>query len=172
MSLSTRALIALSVVTSGVYALLIWQGVTHLGADPRPFDLRPFGYDHEDAVAYIAALPEGAVDFYTITLRALDTVFPVLFGIWLGAMTWRFSRGVHHWSRLMLLLPAAAYAMMDLAENALVARILTAPDGMPDPALVERASAYTQSKFATLFVAMAVLLVMIVRTIKRAPSRV
>lgn len=158
-----KALTALTLVTLLTYGVLVGLGVMHLVLGPErllPFDLRMLGYSPEDAAAYLAHVEAEEVALYTGTLRRLDTVFPLLFGLWMGWVLWGLTHNMHPWSRVILLVVPASFTVMDLCENALVADMLRGREAPPDAVLVALASSYTISKFVTLFVAFGLLLSM------------
>ena len=86
-----KALIALTLATMVAYAVLIGLGSRYLflGSEGlRPFDLRILGYTYADATTYIALLTPDQAALYVGPLRMLDTVFPILFGLWMGWLQW------------------------------------------------------------------------------------
>ncbi|WP_127114849.1 hypothetical protein [Shimia sediminis] len=165
----TKALIALTLVTAVTYGVLVGVGATHLvlgEARLKPFDLRVLGYTASDAEAYLALIKPSQVTLYTGFLRKLDTVFPLLFGLWLGWCLWGLTRRMHPWSRIILLVVPASYTLMELCENALVADMVLGFQAPVDTTLVALASSYTISKFVTLFVAFGLLLAMMLLKIR------
>ena len=127
MSRYARSFAALSVITLGVYAVLVTLGLRNLvvGDPPmQPFDLRLLGYSYFEATFYLEHLSEDAIALYAGPLRALDTVFPALMGLWLGWALWGLTRNVHAWSRVILMVVPGGYVIMDLAENALISEML------------------------------------------------
>lgn len=165
----TKALIALSLVTAVTYAVLVGVGAVNLvlGEDNlTPFDLRILGYSPDDAEAYLALFGASEVALYTGFLRKVDTVFPLLFGLWMGWCLWGLTRQMHPWSRVILLVVPASYTLMDLCENALVADLVHGFQTPPDEALVALASSYTISKYVTLFVAFGLLLSMMLLKVR------
>lgn len=163
------ALIGVTLVTASVYAVLVTLGMRHLvlGVDALlPFDLRPMGYSFLDATAYLSILPPEVAVLYTGLIRRLDTVFPLLFGLWMGMVYWRSSPWMHPWSRIILLIAPASYTIMDLVENALVSEMVTLGMSAISPEVVNLASSYTISKFVTVSVAFSVMLVMIFLNIR------
>ncbi len=165
MSRYARSFAALSVITLGVYAVLVTLGLRNLvvGDPPmQPFDLRLLGYSYFEATFYLEHLSARAVALYAGPLRVLDTVFPALMGLWLGWALWGLTRNVHAWSRVILMVVPGGYVIMDLAENALISEMLHHGAGAISGELVALASSYTVTKFLTLFVAFALLSVMIV----------
>ncbi|WP_204113419.1 hypothetical protein [Shimia biformata] len=170
MSRFAQALIALTIVTSVTYGVLIWLGTTGLVTKPegmKPFDLRPMGYSFDEAQALLRGLDAEAIALYGGLLRRIDTAFPVLLALWLGAMTWWGSVGLNTWSRVILLVVPASYAIMDLAENALIGTMLRLGPDAITPDLVSRASSYTISKYVTVSVAFVVMIAMIIGKFRR-----
>lgn len=164
-----KALIALTLVTAVTYGVLVGVGAANLVLGEgglKPFDLRILGYSAEDAEAYLSLLQQPEVTLYTGFLRNVDTVFPLLFGLWMGGCLWGLTRHIHPWSRVILLVVPASYTMMDLCENALVADLVRGFQGPLDAELVALASSYTISKFVTLFVAFGLLLAMMLLRVR------
>lgn len=147
------ALLALALSTAAVLAALLWVGVVQAMQEAgglRPFDLRPLGYDHAAAEAYLAALTESGRARLLGPVAALDTAFPVLLGALLAGLFWRLGRP---WLAPLPFLYTAA----DLWENARVrAMIAAGPEGVT-PQMAEGASAVTQGKYALLVMALALL---------------
>lgn len=136
---------ALTLLTIAVYATLVSLGQMHLdtGDGQQPFDLRVMGYTAVQAQAYLDALHPVQVNFYRGPLRLLDTLFPVLFGIWLYLSA--RALGVRP---AWLALFGPAYALVDLVENAMVARVLGMHGTQVTEDAVFWASMATQTKFA------------------------
>jgi hypothetical protein len=145
---------ALTLVTVAVYATLVALGQMHLdtGDGQPPFDLRIMGYSASEAQAYLDALHPVQVTLYAGVLRLLDTVFPALFGIWLYVS----ARALAVRPRALIWV-GPAYAVMDLIENALVARVLAFHGAEVSADLVMRASLATQSKFGLLAIVLILL---------------
>lgn len=162
----TKTLIALSLVTFATYGMLVWVGATYLTLGEeglRPFDLRVLGYTAAESQRYIALLTPEQVEIYTRVLRKIDTVFPLLLALWIGWCLWGLTRSLHSWSRVILLVVPASYAVMNYCENALVADMMQQGAGGLEASTVALASSYTVSKFVMLSVAFALLLVMMIR---------
>jgi hypothetical protein len=144
--MSQRALWLSGGAAAVAYVALIAVGqimVTVEAAGLAPFDLRIGGYTEADAAIYLAALSEAGRAAYLGPVRVLDTIFPVLFALFLALL----SRAV--WARGGWVLAAslpALYLLFDLWENARVAAMVA--EG--DPSLAGVASALTQAKFAAL----------------------
>lgn len=138
---------ALPLLTALVYGVLVlWFGpqVQAAAGGLAPFDLRPLGYDLDQARVFLTTLtPEGR-EVYLGPVRVIDTVFPILFTLTLCLPV---RRGPWGWT-----LPALAYGLLDLGENMAVATLLRAgPEVGSGP--VALASALTMAKFAAVVVA-------------------
>jgi hypothetical protein len=139
----------LPLLTALVYAVLVlWFGpqLQAAAGGLAPFDLRPLGYDLDQARLFLTMLtPEGR-EIYLGPVRVNDTVFPILFTLTLCLPIRRW-----HWAWA---LPALAYGLLDLAENMAVATLLRTGPAVESGA-VAWASALTQGKFAASVVALA-----------------
>ena len=163
----SKSLIALSLVTFTTYGALVWVGVTNLSLGDgslKPFDLRFTGYTLAEAQAYLALMSADQAELYTGLLRRIDTVFPMLMGLWMGWCLWGLTRRIHPWSRVILLVVPASYTVMDLCENALVADMVRQGAAELEGELVSLASSYTITKFVMLFVAFGLLIAMMIRS--------
>lgn len=162
----TKSLIALSLVTFATYGVLVGIGAVNLilGEDGlKPFDLRLAGYTFIEAQAYLALMNDDQAALYIGLLRRIDTVFPMLMGLWMGWCLWGLTRGIHPWSRIILMVVPASYTVMDLCENALVADMVRQGATGLEGELVSLASSYTVTKFVMLFVAFGLLIAMMIR---------
>ncbi|MBM1310415.1 hypothetical protein JQT66_09585 [Sulfitobacter mediterraneus] len=112
------------------------------------FDSRLAGYGLAEANTYLGALEAGQKQLYLGWFRWLDTVFPALLTFCLAGVVWGQARGVHPAMRLSLMIIPAAYLVMDLAENALVAEMLRS--AALDADTVGRASGFTIAKWGFL----------------------
>lgn len=120
------------------------------------FDSRLGGYSLAEADIYLGMLDAGQKQLYLGWFRWLDTVFPVLLTICLSGILWGQARGVHPAMRLSLMVIPAAYLVMDLAENALVADMLRS--AALDAESVALASGFTMAKWGFLALACAICL--------------
>lgn len=150
-------LAALSVASFGA---LVWYSVMVLKPSAGgllPFDERVLGYTFDDAKAYLTALSNGGRAVYLVEVRILDTVFPIFLALYLGYLAMHLAGDwMHPWSRMILVLPAAGYVLMDLCENALVAEILRAgPQGITTD-MVALASEFTVTKWFLVLVSFGV----------------
>jgi hypothetical protein len=120
------------------------------------FDSRLGGYTLAEAQAYLGMLDAGQKQLYLGWFRWLDTVFPVLLTFFLSGVLWGQAPGVHPAMRLSLLIIPAAYLVMDLVENALVADMLRS--AALDAETVTLASGFTMAKWSFLALACAICL--------------
>ncbi|MBV7408636.1 hypothetical protein [Maritimibacter sp. DP1N21-5] len=140
-----RAFWAISAVFFVVYGLLVgWVGpwLTELAGGLAVLDTRPTGYGLVEVQALLEAAQPGFVDAYVHVATTWDRAVPVLagamftLGLWTGGGIWR-----------VLAVLGLAYAVSDLTENMLVARLM---QGMPEeitPEAVARASAVSVTKW-------------------------
>ncbi|MGH1354887.1 MAG: hypothetical protein ACRBBS_07410 [Thalassovita sp.] len=144
----------LTLLTVLVYAALVSLGQMHLdvGDGQQPFDLRVMGYSADEAQAYLDALHPVQVTLYRGILRLLDTIFPVMFGVWLYVS----ARALKVRQRPLIWM-GPAYALVDLIENALVSRLLAGHGGVVSTDLVAWASVATQAKFTLLAITLILL---------------
>lgn len=161
---------AILAATAVVYLAMLLVTMPHLSAiagagglaDTRMFDMRPVGYDANEAKALLTALGERGREEYLQVQQRLDTAFPVLNGLSLFiGLSWVGSRlGL---SRVAATLIAACLALpvtgLDLAENHAVATMLKEPLDSFDPAMAEAASRMSVAKSAVVSVAMTLLAV-------------
>lgn len=136
-------------IVYGVLVLHLGPQVEAASGGRTPFDLRVLGYDLAATRDYLTVLtPEGR-DVYLGPVRVVDTLVPLLFGLTLWLPIRRRP--------LLWALPAVAYALFDLSENAAVADLLrTGPT--VEAAAVSLASSLTISKFVAFAVAIGVAL--------------
>ena len=114
-----------------------------------PFDLRWSGYDADEARQFLQALRPEAAALYRGPARLTDTLVPLLLACVLCMPL--------HRQRPAWALPALCYAVLDLAENVAVDRLLVAGPLVDDSA-VALASALTQLKFLAAAVALGIAL--------------
>ncbi|MGH1415339.1 MAG: hypothetical protein ACRBB0_17755 [Pelagimonas sp.] len=154
---ATPILAALPVALMGV---MLWLSATiltpHAGS-LAAFDTRVLGYTLADAQAYLTALDDTGRAVYLVELRVLDTLFPITFALLLGHLTLGAAHWMHPWSRMILVLPAAAYALMDLCENALVAGLIRAGADGVNADMVNLASEFTITKWVLVLISVALL---------------
>lgn len=114
---------------AAVYTCMVLITLAHLqdvsGGMPV-FDMRPTGYDMEDAQNLLAALGPAGRQYYLWRQIPLDLVYPALFGfsffllaIWLGVKLQAFQRSLTVCAYI-----AVAAAVFDYVENFLIILIL------------------------------------------------
>lgn len=138
----------LPLVTALTYGcLVLWFGpqVQAAAGGLLPFDLRPLGYDADDARALLTALSPEGVALYLGAVRINDTIFPLLFTL---ALCLPLAGWGWFW-----FLPALAYGLLDLAENMAVAALLRTGPSVTD-GMVALASGLTMAKFLAVALAL------------------
>ncbi len=134
---------------AGVFlTMLLWSGpliMAEAGGLPL-FDTRLSGYNVEEAKAFLAALSDVGRDFYLNVQHKLDSAFPALLAVVLVMAYTRVYQGWVGWIASTLPLAAAGF---DYMENAAVAVMLRAGDGLSD-AMVLSASQWTERKWIAL----------------------
>lgn len=134
-------------------AMMVWTfpAISNAVGGLEPFDLRPFGYNPDEARAFLSALSEQGREIYLGPQHALDSVYPALLAVVLAGAVWVLipSRA------LCLLLIAAAFAGAgaDYVENSRVATMLTMPGPVSDD-IILAASRATVAKSALTTIAM------------------
>lgn len=127
------------------------------GADGHfPPDFRLLGYNVETIAPFVTALTAPARDSYAMLLTMWDRVFIVALALWLALVGWR--AGV---LRFVVAGLAGLYAIIDLAENAAIYRAVFVET--LEPGAVLAASSLTRAKFASLYLAVLVLIVQLRR---------
>lgn len=157
-----KYIIILFALTFIVHGVLIWTGVTQLGPESgglKPFDLRAGGYTPADAQAYLDVLTERGKAIIHGRLAVIDTVFPVLMGLFFASLIWRVGPT---WLAPVPLL----YTAMDLWENHAVAKMIDANDA----SLAITASAITQWKFRVLLASVILLIVLYIFAVKKTKT--
>lgn len=119
------------VAGAAVYAaMLLWTlpQIMDAAGGLTPFDMRPFGYSHEEALTFLQSISSEGMALYLGPQRWLDTGYPALLGIFLA---WSFVRlGPGTLPRAMLVVAALAATAFDYLENIRVhAMLIAGPDG-------------------------------------------
>ncbi|WP_370253451.1 hypothetical protein [Nioella sp.] len=142
------ATLGLGVMGASIYLLMVTVTLAHIEAVSGliPFDMRPLGYSHADALMLLDALGADGRAYYLSHQIPLDTVYPALLALTLmGAICWigeRLPSRTLVRAGGMLSLGAAAF---DYTENlAICAMIWSGPN--PSVPLVFAASAATIAK--------------------------
>lgn len=132
------------------------------------FDLRPFGYDPQEARALVAALGPDGREFYLEVQHRLDAAYPALLALVLVLAFRMLAKGWVVWAMAAVSMAAAAF---DYAENAGVAVMLRAGDDGISDVMVHDASRWTILKSGTASVAFIALLVLLVPAVWRKARR-
>lgn len=116
---------------AGVYAtMLLWTlpSIQEAAGGLMPFDMRPFGYTHAEALDFLNALRPVGLALYLGPQKWLDIAYPALLGLF---MAWSFLRlGPGTLPRVFLVVAALAETAFDYLENIRVrAMLLAGPDG-------------------------------------------
>lgn len=164
MTVRTQIAWGIIVAAVAVYLVMLLVTLPHLSAlagGVPVFDLRPTGYELQDAQGILAALGDAGRRYYLNIQQPLDTMFPLLnaatVAIALAAAfpdgNWRYFRlkKAHHAALLAIIcLPVAA---LDLLENILVRDLLTADVSAISAEKVKIASTVTIAKSVAVTVA-------------------
>ncbi len=144
-------------VMTGVYLVMAVWSIPKIVADASgllAFDMRPMGYSFDEARAFIAALSDQGRAFYLNVQQMLDSAYPALFAV---VMVMAFSHLFTGWSRWVAMALALAGAGFDYMENAAVAVMLRAGDGLTE-AMVATASRWTVLKSGAVTLALLALI--------------
>lgn len=146
---------------AGVYAaMLLWTlpAIREAAGGLMPFDLRPFGYTHTEALDFLGALNAEGLALYLGPQAWLDTAYPALLGLF---MAWSFIRlGPGTLPRVLLVVAAVTETGFDYLENTRVrAMLLAGPEGTTE-AMAQAASLATVLKSGLVTVCLAVLLLL------------
>jgi len=170
-----RIVLALFVITNGVYALMLaWSlpAVAAYAPGLQLFDMSPGGYDYEQAIRLLTSLGLPGRELYLWVQLPLDFVYPALFAAtYTLLVVWAAKKFAIAWSRVgwLALLPLAA-GLFDYAENVGIILMLNRYPNVPE-SMVRTSSFFTVAKSActtVYFVAVIVGLVLVV--IKRLRS--
>lgn len=143
----------LPLLTLAVYAYLagvLGGQLTDLAGGQLPFDLRVFGYSLGEARGYLRALPPEGFVLAEGQIFWADSLFSVLMGLtllwWMRPFAGMFG--------MVCVLVAMTYVALDWGENAAIQAMLSAGPDWVSPIDVQRASAFTSAKFASLALGM------------------
>lgn len=142
----------LPLLTAAVYGAMLWRGAAlgEMVGGLVPFDLRVGGYGLAEARGFLRALTPEGFALYARIARSWDAVFPALMGLTL--LWWmRPFAGVFG---MVCVLVAMSYVALDWGENAAVLAMLDAGPDWVTLAEVQRASIFTQCKFAAFALAL------------------
>ena len=110
-------------------AMLLWTlpEIQDAAGGLVPFDMRPFGYSHAEALEFLAALNPQGLALYLGPQKWLDLAFPALLGIFLAWSFVRLGPGIA--PRAFLVVAALSVTAFDYLENIRVrAMLLAGPD--------------------------------------------
>lgn len=154
---------AMFAVMLAVYLTMVFWSLPHLkqAAGGRvAFDLRPMGYDPQEARALLAALGEQGRAFYLDVQHRLDAVYPALLAAVLVFAFGLLSRGWIFWTLGAAAIVASAFDYME--NHAVAAMLRMAPDDVSD-AMIASASQWTILKSASASIAFAGLTILLLR---------
>ncbi|NTT86257.1 hypothetical protein [Tabrizicola fusiformis] len=138
--------LALAAVVLALWALMVTvtgPAIRKAAGGLAPFDLRITGYDLAEVQTFLGRISAPGRDLYLEAQMRLDTLFPVLLGLFL---TWSFVVLYPRLPAIGLAIIAMAGAGADLLENARVAAMLRAPEVTAEMAAA--ASQATVAKWA------------------------
>lgn len=158
---SRRLFAVVLVATLGLYGVMLFWSIPELTRDASGlaiFDMRPGGYDFDEARVFLRALSPTGAAFYETVQHRLDAAYPILLAITLGWSILRLTPAV--WGNLRYPLAATAVPGMifDYLENTDVAAMLTAGADGITPEMVATASFHSQAKAWSTSAAMILLL--------------
>lgn len=148
----------LSTVMLGVYLTMVFWSVPVIIADTGgliPFDVRPTGYSFVEAQVFLAALSDDGHAFYLNVQHMLDSAYPALMAVVLVMV---FNNLFHGWGRWVAMVLALAGGGFDYMENAAVAVMLRAGNGLTE-AMVSTASLWTVLKSIAVTLALSALII-------------
>ncbi len=108
-----------------------------------PFDMRPMGYDYDEAQSFLTALSEAGRDFYLRTQHRLDWIYPACLGTTFALGYSILFRGLLLWLLIFLSIGVVGF---DWLENAAVAELLRANPDQLNAQKVAEASRWSQLK--------------------------
>jgi len=167
-----RVVFAAALVVYG--AMLLWTlpAIQDAADGLAAFDMRPGGYTHAEALAFLSALSDEGRAMYLGPQRMLDTVYPALMSAVLVLATWRMTTERPWVLRLLVLVVPISAGWQDYVENARVSVLLTQPVATVTEAQVAAASTATVWKSGLTTLALALVLVLLAQSIwKRRRGR-
>ncbi len=157
-------------ITMGIYAtMLFWSLpiITNYSSGLLPFDLRPNGYDFNEAKALLLALSNEGIDFYQNIQLKLDTIYPALMAISL-ILAYRLLAPAKLGRWRALLYPFAIFAaIFDYFENYSINKMLTLGSDKITPELVLSANGFSTTKALFVTISLSILFVLIVLWVLR-----
>jgi len=164
MSLGWRAYWLLLVVAMAFYFTMVLWSLPKISAAAGgllPFDLRPGGYGHDEARAFLAALDPMASRFYLTVQHRLDLIYPPLLALVLGIALWALLGRAPRWLKLLAMAAPALGMFFDWLENQRVAGMLRAGAEGVTRDMVAEASTASVLKAAFSAIAMTLTLVLL-----------
>lgn len=144
-----------------VYAIMLSWTLPSISAAANglpPFDLRPFGYGVDEAVAFLGALTDEGRKLYLNVQHPLDIAYPLLLALVIGlglvSLT-KTKSNIWNWTMACAGIPGMLF---DYRENALVREMLLADPKAVDPDLVSASSFATLLKSVFTTIALCILL--------------
>lgn len=148
-------------VSAAIYLIMVGWSLPRISAAAgglAPFDMRPSGYEPDEARTFLSALSEEGRGFYLSVQHRLDLVYPPVLALTLALGLWIMAP-VRAVIPLLVLVAVPLLAMIaDLAENWLVAQMLNTPPESLNDNLVAIASTATVLKSVMTTIAMTLLL--------------
>ncbi|MBX3577687.1 MAG: hypothetical protein KF723_10780 [Rhizobiaceae bacterium] len=149
-----------------IYGVMVGVTLPRIAAEAGgllPFDLRPLGYSHEEAVDFVRALSATGRDIYLTIQHRLDIAYPALLSLTLAlAIVLTAPRGWGWMRWLVAIVVAVPSAVFDYLENAAVGQMLNTSPSLIRPEVVETVSLWTVLKSATGAAAMVFVLLMLI----------
>lgn len=169
--LQPGGVIAVTTVALALYLVMGIYSLPYLAAEAgglAMFDVRPFGYSHEEALAYLGALSPRGKEFYLNVQHPIDTAFPPVLALAtalaIAALTRPGNPHALHLpgaARVILLFAVCPLmALLDLTENRLVAAMLRSDPAHVDASLTSLASTATIAKSAVVTIGLSAVLVL------------
>jgi len=171
--MSTKWLLywVLVVLTLGLYGTMVFWSlplIAQNAAELIPFDMRPSGYNLQEARTFLEALtPEGKA-FYRNTQLRLDAAYPAMLAVVLALGGMGLACGRWRWIGYIVVISAVLGAAADYVENTAIASILAIDPVLLTTVEVDFASRATLVKSGSTTIAMSLLLLLlVVRWMKR-----
>jgi len=154
---------ALAVAACLYAAMTLWTlpEIAQAAGGLPPFDMRPGGYDFDEAQAFLSALSEKGRTLYLGPQQRLDLVFPAALALGLGLALYRLAPLNRFCRLLFAAIPFIGMVFDDLENAAVRAMLVTGPSAL-QPEQVETASRFTTAKAVFDSAAYALLLLFLV----------
>ena len=132
--------------TGVLYLVIVGWSLPRIASEAggaTPFDLRPMGYDYDEAQGFLIALSEVGRDYYLRTQHRLDWIYPAFLGATFALGYFLLFRRVFLWLLIPLTICVVGF---DWLENLAVAELLKANPNALDPDKVAEASRWSLLK--------------------------